>query len=192
MADHNPYAPSRAALKTPAVAGAGAGDAWADGKWVVMEIDGALPHRCVKCNAPAEMPLKKITLAWHHPAIYLLLLFWVVIYLIVALITRRTVKIDAGLCEEHRVGRRNVLIAGSLGLLLCIPIGMVLASTIDADLGVIAGIVVGLGSIILLLAKGRLLYAKKIDDDIARIGGAGPEFLASLPSGPAPQRDLRR
>ena len=35
--------------------------------------------------------------------------------------------------------------------------------------------------VIYLMIKARILYAKKIDSDEARVGGCGEEFLASLP-----------
>jgi hypothetical protein len=181
MANHNPYAPSRASLESPVTAGSG-GEVWCDDKWVVMSVDAALPHRCIRCNEPAAMPLKRQTVYWHHPAIYLLLLFWVVIYVIVAAIVRKSAKLEIGLCEEHRIERRNWLIAGTVGLFGSVPAGLVLGEVVAVGAGIIVGFLGTLAAIILLLVKGRMLHAKKIDEDIVRLGGAGEEFLASLPS----------
>ena len=181
MTNRNPYAPSQASLKSAPTIGGATADVWCDGKWLVMDVDATLPHRCVKCNAPAAMPMKRKTLYWHHPAIYLLLLFWIVIYVIVALIARKTIKLEVGLCEEHRAARRTSLIIGTVGMFGSIPVAMGLAQLEQPGLALLAGIGGFVGFVIYLMVMARILYAKKIDSDEARIGGCGEEFLASLP-----------
>jgi hypothetical protein len=180
--DRNPYAPSQATLKSAPTVGGDSSDVWRDGKWLVMNVDARLPHRCVKCNEAAEMPMRRQSLYWHHPAIYLLLLFWIVIYVIVALIARRSVKLEVGLCEEHRVARRKALTIGSIGLIGSAPAGIGLAELGQPGFGLLLGIGGFFGFAIYLMIKARILYAKKIDEDEARIGGCGEEFLSSLPS----------
>jgi hypothetical protein len=165
----------------PAIGGDTA-DVWRDGKWLVMGVDARLPHRCVKCNESAEMPMRRQALYWHHPAIYLLLLLWIVVYVIVAVIARRTVKLEVGLCEGHRVARRKALTIGTVGLVGSVPAGIGLAELGQPGLALLAGIGGFFGFAIFLMVKARILYAKKIDEDEARIGGCGEEFLSSLPS----------
>jgi hypothetical protein len=181
MTGRNPYAPSTATMKSRAPAGGATTDVWSDGKWLVMEVDARLPARCVRCNAPAEALMKQQTLYWHHPAIYLLLLFWVVIYVVVALIVRKSLKVDVGLCEEHRRARRNALIVGFIGLIGSIPAAMALGKLGYPGAGALSGILGFLGSLIYVLVKARILRVKKIDEDEARLGGCGEAFLASLP-----------
>ncbi|MBC8025435.1 MAG: hypothetical protein H7Y89_05565 [Steroidobacteraceae bacterium] len=181
MTNRNPYAPSRASLQPAPAIGSETADVWRDGKWLVMDVDATLPHRCVKCNAPAVMPMKRKVLYWHHPAIYLLLLFWIVIYVIVAAIVRKTIKLEVGLCEEHRRARQNALIIGVIGMFGSIPAAMGLAELDQPGLALLVGIGGFIGFVIYLLVKARILYAKKIDSDEARLGGCGEEFLASLP-----------
>ena len=178
---HNPYAPSKASLKSAPTIGGETKDVWCDGKWLVMDVDARLPHRCVKCNAPAETPLKRQTLYWHHPAIYLLLLFWIVIYVIVAAISRKTIKLEVGLCEEHRLARRNALTIGLIGMFACIPLAIALAQFEYPGAALLVGIGGFTGFVIYLMVKARILYAKRIDTDEARLGGCGDAFLASLP-----------
>jgi hypothetical protein len=182
MSNRNPYAPSSASLKAAPAIGGDTADVWCDGKWLVMSVDATLPHRCVKCNEPAETPLKRQTLYWHHPAIYLLLLFWIIIYVIVAAIARKTLKLDVGLCNEHRLARRKALTIGLIGLFGCVPAAVGLAELGQPGLALLTGIGGFIGFVIYLLVKARILYAKKIDSDEARLGGCGDEFLSSLPS----------
>ena len=180
--ERNPYAPSKATLKSTAPIGGDTADVWRDGKWLVMDVDAALPHRCVKCNGPAETPMKRQTLYWHHPAIYLLLLFWIVIYVIVAVVARKTLRLEVGLCEEHRLARRNALTIGLIGLFGSIPAAFGLAQLDQRGLALLVGFGGFLASVIYLLVRARILYAKRIDADEARIGGCGEEFLSSLPA----------
>ena len=44
--------------------------AWRDGNTLVVRKGVILPHRCVRCNAPADGPFTKHTVYWHHPALY--------------------------------------------------------------------------------------------------------------------------
>jgi hypothetical protein len=180
MTTRNPYAPSQASLKRTATIGDTA-NVWRDGKWLVMDVDATLPHRCIKCNEPAELPLKRKVLYWHHPAIYLLLLLWIVIYVIVAFTTRKTIKLEVGLCAEHRRARRNALLGGFAGLFGSIPAATGLGQLGQPGLALLVGFVGFIGSVIYLMIKARIVYAKKIDADEARVGGCGEEFLASLP-----------
>jgi hypothetical protein len=178
----NPYAPSKATLAAPASVGGDSADVWRDGKWLVMDVDATLPHRCVKCNAPAEAPLKRQALYWHHPAIYLLLVFWIVIYVIVAVIARKRVNVEVGLCAEHHAAQRKALTIGLIGMFGSVPVAIGLGQLDQPGLALLLGIGGFLGFVIFLTAKARILYAKRIDSDEARIGGCGREFLASLPS----------
>jgi hypothetical protein len=180
--DHNPYAPSKATLKSVAPIGGDTADVWCDGKWLVMDVDARLPHRCVKCNEPAEVPMKRQTLYWHHPAIYLLVPFWIVIYVIVAAIARKTLKLEVGLCDEHRRARRRALTIGLIGLFGSIPAAFAVAWLNQPGPALLVGLVAFFGFAIYLMVKTRIVYAKKIDADEARIGGCGAEFLSSLPS----------
>jgi hypothetical protein len=181
MSDRNPYAPSRASLQAAPTIGGDAADVWCDGKWLVMDVDARLPHRCIKCNEPAEVPMKRQTLYWHHPAIYLLLLFWIVIYVIVAAIARKTLKLEVGLCAEHRLARRKALTIGLIGLFGIFPAAFAIAWFDQPGPALLVGLVGFFGFVIYLMIKARILYAKKIDTDEARIGGCGEQFLSSLP-----------
>jgi hypothetical protein len=180
MATHNPYAPSRATLKVGEIAGSSEG-VRREGKWIVMPLDGVLPHRCVKCNAEPQEPARQRTLYWHHPAVYLVIVFNIIIYAIVAAVVRRKIKVSPALCMEHAKQRRKIIIFAWLGILAAIVLPFMLANTENAAgwlmLCILLFIVAGLVGVF----RSRLLYAKKIDGDEARLGGAGADYLDSLP-----------
>ncbi len=82
------------------------------GKQLVVELGAVFPDRCLKCNAPAEGFKKRFNVSWHHPALYLLVLLGLLIYVIVALVVRKTARLDIPLCPRHRALRRNLMLAG--------------------------------------------------------------------------------
>jgi len=180
MTSHNPYAPSAAALKAGTVAARCEG-VKRDGKWIVMPVGGDLPPRCVKCNATADEPTKQRKVQWHHPAIYLVLLFNIIVYAIVAAIVSKRIKVSPGLCEQHKARRRNAILYAWLGIVGSIVLPIVFGSEEYAGEWIFFCIVLFLGSCVMGIVRSRVLYAKKIDDYSARLGGAGPQFLDSLP-----------
>lgn len=164
------------------------------GSQIVMPIGGTLPPRCVKCNAPAAAGRGwRKTLYWHPSAYYLLVVIGVLLYVIVAVIVRKKVTVEAGLCDLHAKKRRKRILIG--WLLFLASIGAFAASwyyglvmnnhgPIDAGVSALAGVVLILAAVIWSFAATRILYPRYIDNRIARLGGAGKLFLDSLPAVP--------
>jgi hypothetical protein len=173
----NPYAAPSANLN-PQSAGEGC---WRDEKVVVMAREGSLPSRCVKCNAPAETPIKERRIYWHHPGLYLLVIFpGLLIYAIVALIVRKKASISPGLSQIHQRKRNIGLALGWIGGLGG-PVMMVMSLSLDScGLGFF-GLALFFVGLIAGMVLARNLYADHIDDSYVRLKGAGPDFLASLP-----------
>jgi hypothetical protein len=187
MIERNPYAPSAASLKLDRQAVGAGEDVWRDGKHLVMQRDAQLPARCVKCNEPAHEPTKRRTLYWHHPAIYVLILVQIIVYVVVAMVVRKSVVVEPGLCGEHKRKRRNAAIGTLLGLVASIAIPAALAVVLPPDGGgwiILLGVGIFLAAVIYGIIANRVLTARKIDNDIARIGGCGAAFLDSLPDYP--------
>jgi hypothetical protein len=180
MPKHNPYAPSRASMKQPEHHGPGV-DVRRDGKWVVMPRDGALPPRCVKCNAQADEPIKERTLYWHHPALYILLLVSILIYAIVAVIVRKSARLSPGLCADHKKQRLNVILTGWTGVFVAFTVPFMFADSEYLGLVVSLSVLLFLVVIVYAMVRGRIVYAKRIDQDEVRLGGCGKDFLDSLP-----------
>ena len=185
MDARNPYAPTQASLQRGITSGQAHSSAvWRDGGVLVMEQGAPMPNRCVKCNAPAELPTDERKLYWHHPGIYALILINLLIYLIVALIVRKSAIVSPGMCVEHRKRRRNAILVGWLVALGGIVLFFAAAASGDSDTSLS---LVGIGILLLLagmlwgIVLGRVVYAKRIDAAYVRLKGCGVPFLDSLP-----------
>jgi len=185
MDELNPYAPSRASLSARergSAADSHAGNAvWRDGDVLITLIGAEMPRRCVKCNGPADQPTKVRKVYWHHPVLYLLLLFNALIYAIVAAVIRKKAMVAAGLCVEHKKRRRLAMTfawTGALGGIVLMFLGMGSSSGVW---GVLVGVLLILASTIGTMIFARVVYAKKIDKTHVQLKGCGAAFLDSLP-----------
>ena len=153
-----------------------------NGKRFVLPPGAVLPARCVKCaNSPSD-PWLNVTFSWHHPALYILAIS-PIIYIIVALIVRKQVKVAVPLCEVHRAIRQKRLWIGALCLLGCIPLPMILGTYVRDDS--IVGIAILLGIVMflvgaILLSTAAPLRATFISRDSAEFSGAAEPFLAEI------------
>ena len=100
--------PARACPRCGAAVGPRAGGFWREGRTLVALRDAALPDLCVRCGDPGDGRRIRHRLSWHHPALFLLLLFWLIPYVIVALAIRRHA---VSVCARHRSIRRRSLVA---------------------------------------------------------------------------------
>lgn len=183
---NNPYAPSQASLNGGTVRDYS--NVWRFEKIVILVPDSELPDRCVKCNDPAEQPTKTRKVYWHHPGFYAVLLINVILYVIVALIARKSAEVNPGLCARHKQ-RRNLGIAIGWGGLLVGIAAMVVAGRGSpavvgfSILGILACVIVG-------LFMARVVYAKRIDDKYVQLKGCGEPYLDALPEFRPSGRDL--
>jgi hypothetical protein len=182
MGRSNPYAPTKASLAAAEVKHQ-TGGVWRDGKHVLVAHGASFPQRCVKCNAEVGGQSKVRKVHWHHPSIYLLLLVYVIVYVVVAAIMRKTAQIDPCLCDEHARKRRRWIWTGWLGALFGLIGVPVLGAMMEAEM--IGAIVIGICCFLLFAIAGstnaRILYPSRIDANYARLKGADPRFLAGLP-----------
>jgi hypothetical protein len=167
--------------------------AWQDGIRLVVPRNGSLPMRCVKCNGDAspEFTWRK-TLYWHTPALYIPIIFpGLLIYAIVALIVRKSSRVEVGLCEVHgRARKRKVLIGWMIALAGVLAIvGAFMTGSSQQDLTpilVILGILLLLTALIWAAVAVRVLWPSQIDARYAWLNGACPEYLQTLPSAGRP------
>lgn len=174
MEHHNPYAPPKANITEVR-----ASHCTRDGTSVIVQRGSDLPHRCILCNAPVQLPIKKRKLYWHSPWLYLLFFINVVLYLIVALLARKTFDVSPGLCALHQGKRkRKILTWVAAGIGTC-AVGAVLLSQAQES---VAPIVLVVGCIFLVCGAfaSRMVYAKKITAEYATVRGCKEPFLASL------------
>lgn len=177
-----PFTPPTVGYRTPDAYARDA-VAYREGALIVSPPRIRLPEGCVKCGAPEDKVYVK-KLYWHHQAIYLVVLFNVLIYLIVSLIVRKRGDVTFGLCAEHvRKRRLKIAIPGIIALVtLAAVIGFfVLASRQQAnDIGPFVGIFGSLfffGSLIAMLVNTAILKPKFIDAYQMKLAGAGEAYL---------------
>lgn len=175
-----PYAPMGSyGAPLPGLATAGL---WQQGGVLVMEKGAQLPDRCVKCNAPANGRRLIRNLTWHPGAVYLLLLVSLLVYIIVAMLVRKSAVVDVGICEEHRAKRRTAIIIGwSLGLLGLF--GVFGAIAMEEGILALVGLVSSLVGIIWGAIGARVVHPSRIDDHYVWLKGVHPAFLGQLPPG---------
>lgn len=184
---HNPYAPSRASLAGGTVRPTEG--VWRENKVVVVARDHDLPERCVKCNEPADEPTKARKVYWHHPGYYVLLLINVILYVIVAVIARKTAEVNPGLCARHKQKRTTGMWIGWGGFLASLVAMWAAFGNNSPGIGLLLFFVM-FGLIITGMVMSRIVYAKRIDDRYVLLKGAGREFLDSLPQFRPSARDL--
>jgi hypothetical protein len=186
-ASENPYAPP---LTSPIVYEAQIVEdvgLWRKGRVLVMRKGVQLPARCVKSNVPAERRLKR-SLYWHHPTIYLSILISILIYVILALILRKSATIYIGLSDEWFAKRHRAMLVGWLLFLASIAMlvaGIGMQDQSDAFPWLIAAspLVFLFGAIYGLLGA-RMVTAVRISDEYVWLKGVHPDFLADLPEWP--------
>ncbi|BDU18468.1 hypothetical protein [Lysobacter auxotrophicus] len=157
------------------------GDCWRDGKDLVVRPGCTLPGRCIKCNEPAELPMRHARFYWHHPALYLVVFLGLLLYLVIAVFVRRRTPVTLGLCARHRQRRRaSLAIAFGGALLGVLAIGVGAAREL-VPLS-LAGLGVIVASVIVGILGSRLLVVTRIGENYTRFRGAGDEFLSTLPA----------
>ncbi len=169
-------------LPLPPTVGLASG-VWRDKSTLVMSQGVALPDRCIKCNEPAHGFRLKRKLTWHHPAIYFLIVVAVLLYLIVAMILRKTATVEIGLCEMHRAKRRkNILITWLLFLLGVAGFTMAIFAADSTYL--LVGVIFLLGALIYGLMVVRVVAPSKIDEKFVWLRGVNKNYLDQLPQWP--------
>jgi hypothetical protein len=170
-----------------------------------MDRDGALPDRCVACNAPAEgyrlkRTLRCSPLAWKIGAVVapfavmffgvyanvdmLLNAFWplVILMLIFHLAVRKSLKLQIGICPRHRRFRTALIL---LSWLCIVGVFVGMFTLREGTVGVF----LLLGSIIALLVLigvqsfvgAQALRLKTLSADHAWLSGTGGPFRSALP-----------
>jgi hypothetical protein len=184
----NPYAAPQA-FSPPFKAGyAEAAGLWRQDKLLVMHKNAPLPPRCVKSNVPTTRTLKR-NLTWHHPAVYIALLFNLLVYVILAVILSKRATIHIGLSDEWFAKRRRAILIGWGSVLG--SIGMFIAGVSQLDRNDALGGSLVFGSFILFLAgaiygliAARMVSPTRITDEYVWLKGVNRDFLATLPDWP--------
>ena len=194
MNEFNPYAAPVTDLNMPRATGESG--VWRDGPLLVMSKEAELPDRCLKCNAPALGWRLKRNLSWHPQGYFVILLISPILYIIVALIVRKTAQIYAPLCPDHRrVRRRRIALAWIFSLLgpaLAIAGGAgsegvrgiagEQVGTVFTIVLVVGGVVMLVAGLVLAVLASQVALPKKIDKRFVWLQKVSPDLVASLPS----------
>jgi hypothetical protein len=154
--------------------------AWSSGRRVVTYNQRSLPARCYKCNAPVSSPPLSRRLYWHPFAYYLLIYPALLLYVLVALLVRKSASVELYLCPRHARRRLWFLLGAWIG------VGLSLAIIIDG-IAVNISRIIGAGFLLLALvlvaglAGASVARATRIKGDAIWMSGASRDFLASLP-----------
>lgn len=152
---------------------------WRNNSVLVMTKDAVLPGRCVKCNAHTEERLRR-KLTWHHPALYLLVLVSILIYVIVALVVRKTATVDVGFCPEHRAARkRHTAITWALGLMSVLS--LILAAVLEDGMFVFVAVAFLFATAIYGIITLRVVAPTRIDEHTVWLRGVDANYLQELP-----------
>ena len=152
----------------------------------VPQSNTTLPNLCVKCAQPATV-MKNKTYAWVPQWVAFLFVLGALPYLIVAMIIRKSIKLQVGMCAEHQKTQRTRKIIGIVLLLLVVPFIAVMVQF--GDNGAIAGVFLGLamfltGLFYLVFGMNCYLRPLFIDKSYAKFRGPCDEFLRQLPMKP--------
>ena len=143
-----------------------------------------LPPPCAKCGAPANgKPVNK-TFSWHHPALYLLVLAGVLVYLLVAVIVRKSMRMSVPLCARH-AQRRSTAVT----LAWVIPLVGVADAFVLPRFGIDGGVVALIT--LALVVTGIVIWAivdypirpKSIDRYRGVFTGCAEAYLQQFPPG---------
>ena len=173
----NPYAPPRADTDLETQFGGSAVGLRREGNLLVIPAQGAsFPARCVTCNAAAHKRLKR-KLFWHAQGYYALICVGALIYVIVAMIVRKSAQFEIALCELHATRRRNGILLGWIGVPLLFVAAMALLDRAPLLGSVLLFAAVGVMITSLLMV--RNVTAARIQDGQAWLKVGAP-FLDSI------------
>ena len=157
--------------------------AWRDGDLLVMAPDAVLPDRCVKTDLPANGRTADITLLWHEPGWYWLLVLNPIVYMAVtrAVGTRVivTVPVTHATLSASRRSWWLTLALFAAGLASWLAAALL----VRAELFWLGVVVMALAIPVYLLGA-RFIRVRRLEGERVWIAGASPNFLARLPELP--------
>jgi hypothetical protein len=141
-----------------------------------------LPLLCVKCGAPANgKPVAK-NFSWHHPGFYFLILIGLLIYLIVALVVRKTMKLQVPLCLHHAQRRTTAAMLAWVLPVVGIADAFILPRfNVDGGVVALTTVVLVLAGLVIWAVVSNPIRPKFIDQYRGEFSGVCESFLQHLP-----------
>jgi hypothetical protein len=142
----------------------------------------ALPPMCVKCGAPADGKSVVKTFYWHNPVFYLTILLGLLIYVIIAVVVRKSIKVSVPLCARH-AQRRSIAVTLAWVLPLIGIADIFILSQFNVDGGIIALLTMGLivAGIVIWAVVANPIRPAMIDNTRGEFTGACVRFLEQFP-----------
>ncbi len=139
-----------------------------------------LPHACVKCGEQLSendsSGRKKKDLYWVHPAIYLLVLLQLLIFLIVYLVTRKKCHVEYSVCHDCSFKLRMNWLYFVLSLAGLVGMISLAAYTENGWFG-FAGFLCFIAMLVFAVRANGPITVKSYKSGEFKLRGAGPLFL---------------
>lgn len=136
----------------------------------------------MKCGAPANgKPVTK-NFSWHHPGFYLLILVGLLVYVVVALVVRKTMKLEVFLCLHHAQRRSTAVMLAWVFPVVGIADAFILPR-FNVEGGVVAliTVVLVLAGLVIWAVVSNPIRPKFIDQYRGEFSGVCECFLEHLP-----------
>ena len=159
---------------------------WQGKEMYVPVSNTTLPNLCVKCAQPATV-IKNKTYAWVPQWVAVLFLLGALPYLIVAMIIRKSIKMQVPMCAAHQKTQVTRRIIGIVLLVLFVPVAALFAQAGDAGTAIgliLAFVMFFAGLFYLVFGMNCYLRPMFIDKTYAKFRGPCDEFLRQLPMKP--------
>jgi hypothetical protein len=144
-----------------------------------------LPPPCVRCGAPADgKPVEK-TFSWHHPAVYLAILAGLLIYVVLAVVIRKSIKVRVPLCARHAQRRSLAVTLAWVLPLAGIADAIILSQFDSVNGGIVALITIALvlAGLIIWAVAGNPIRPSFIDQNRGEFTGFCDVYLQQFPEG---------
>lgn len=150
------------------------------GNLLVATPGAQFPPYCVKCGQPAQKWLTK-NFSWHPGWLYVLAL-WPIVYIIVAIVVSKRMRLTVPMCSSHFSTRRMLLTFGWLCMAGFLPAFIIImaagnGSDEAAGIGVLVMFAMLIASIVLLVIGSRVIRVQEITMTEAIFSGISPAFL---------------
>ena len=153
-----------------------------DNKALVVPKDYVFPAICVVTGRTDDLVPLKRTLTWHPPLVYLTILLNLIIYVIVAMVTRKVSRHTIYLTREVKARRVRWIIISWL-LFLGAFVFMGVGIGVDQSEWIVGLPVLLILSLAAYMTRVRTIYAARISDAEAEIRGIPLPVMQQIVAG---------
>jgi hypothetical protein len=167
------------ATPTPPTPPSPAPDVVVHGKTLIVPKNYAFPPVCLVTGRTDDLVEVRRKLSWHASGVYLLILINLLIYIIVAMVVRKTSEHTFYLSRQERDSRRKWTVVGWITVLAGIG-SLVVGAAMETPAMIIACPILLIAGIVVFYTKVQLLRAERISETSASIRGIAPAVMNQL------------